>query len=265
MFPLQLQPNDIFPLTLVVVAAVAVIISFFILTFRRTSTMSDKLSKEAEEKLQELTKKTTEDARTELPDSRNHTLRPVTTATPVVNAKPHWNEKRLQPPTANHESLQADVEALRTNLAQLTQELASMKTERDTAHAEVESLKTNLASSTEVLLKAKLDIETLQTTIADQTTSLEDQAHKIELQGGKIEDLSSQLKSILQSASTSSMSKGRPEIARPISAFSEILAAGALVCTNCGQSVKSNDSFCDHCGFQIRPPETLQTTQQSSG
>lgn len=217
--------SDLFPLqtgdmttTLMIATGLiffAVVVILVIYAVRRSTSMSDELSTQWEEKLRTIKPTTT-------PQSEQ-TLRDKQSFLPV-DQRPRES--------VSYTLLQAELRESKTRMQNCFQEIVTLKQNEATTRREIQNLKTELATLQERIRTSRDELKELRTSIDESTKP------KKETPSSEPPVLSAQL---IERAAQPAPQEGKP---------SSIL--GALFqrrsCPNCGRRLGSKDRYCDSCG-----------------
>lgn len=214
MFPLQ--TGDLTTTLMIATGIIffAVVVILVLYAVRRSTSMSEELSTQWEEKLR--------------------TIKP--TATPQTNQPPRDRQPSLleQRPrdSASYTMLQAELRESKTRIQNCLQEIVTIKQNEMTVRREIQNLKTEVTSLQERLRTSRDELKELRTSI-DESAKPDKEAPSRDLP-----TLNAQ--PVERSATLT------PQERKPSSIFGNLFQR--KVCLNCGRRLGSKDKYCDSCG-----------------
>lgn len=274
MFPLQVGNTDTLFVVVIGVVFFAIIVVLIVYGVRRSTRMSDELSKEWEEK-----------------------VRAIKQTTPVPK-EPQTKEKQPPPPPkddqvrdlASQSTLQAELRDYKTELQRCLQEIATLRDNETSMRSEIVSLRTEISTLQERVLNSREEIQELSTsieqTVKPQITTLTRDVQvetnmRKEIEGVRTEISTLQERLVnsreeIEKLRTSIEESAKPQITtqtryiqpqttqEPEPAARQPKRGGwstrifggnppSRACPNCKRTLRAQDRYCDHCGQEAQP------------
>jgi len=244
----------------VALVAVAAVIILFIVVFRRTTTMSNDLSKEYKAKLEALKQAPISEGMLSpagIPQNTTSLMTPQP-ATEKINEQIQRHAQENTQLRAKEATYQHEIENLRNQVEALTKELAAERQKLESYRSSLEKEKAVLREQIEEGEKKsgelQEDIEKLEraltaerqeflsfrTLVQNERVRLQQQMREMEKQRRGLEEAKDSLEKQLQQVRT------EREAQQP---FME--PVGKKTCPRCGRELQFEDRYCDRCGFQF--------------
>ena len=217
--------SDLFPLqtgdltTTIMIATglifFVVVVILVIYAVRRSTSMSDELSTQWEEKLR--------------------TIKPTTTPQsdqPPRDKQPFLPLDQRPRDSVSYTLLQAELRESKTRIQNCLQEILTLKQNDATVRREIQNLKTEVATLQERIRTSRDEVKELRTSI-DESTKPKQEAPSSELP-------------VLNAQLVERTAQPAPQKEKPSSIFGSLFQR--RVCPNCGRRLESKDRYCDSCG-----------------
>jgi hypothetical protein len=235
---LQLGPSfDTMTTVLVGILLGGIAVAIVIFAIRRTSSMSDELSKEAKAKFDALMPK---DA---VGETLKPPLEPHKETQPLRSDIGHGQSASRSVPI-NYSTQRSNLEGTSRKLQEYATEISRMREREDAMRTQISSLSTELSSMKEQLAMSNDEARRLREIVDEQKAKLQSQERDFEIHKRETD---SENQRIMQTLMTLRQGMRPPPQPPPVS-------PQAKSCPNCARPLEPLARFCDGCGLSLYSP-----------